>query len=168
VNEPETRAASRIGIAAQQVFDAVCHGRATDIGLLGRGVRFVIAGGVVAVIYLTITTVLANVFGVPFQLALGIGFATALAVHFSSQRFFVWVHHEEFFLPFRKQIGRYALVAATQYGTTAIATSFLPSVLHVSTTIVYLVWVICITASNFVIFGRGIFHAGRPRDPETS
>jgi putative flippase GtrA len=167
VNEPQTRAASRIGIAAQQVFDAVCHVRATDIGLLGRGVRFVIAGGVVAVIYLTITTVLANVFGVPFQLALGIGFATALVVHYSLQRFFVWVHHEEFSLPVREQVGRYVLVAATQYGTTAAVTAFLPSALHISTTIVFFAWATCITAINFVIFRHGIFHADSPSDPET-
>jgi len=151
---------------AKQIFNAVRHVRATDIGLLGRGLRYVIAGGIVTVIYLTITTVLANIFGLPFQLALGIGFATALVVHFSLQRFFVWVHIEEFSLPARKQIGRYLLVAATQYGTTAAVTAFLPSALHISTTIVFFGWTIVVTASNFVIFRHGIFHAGRSKSPE--
>ena len=150
---------------AKQAFNAVRHVRATDIGLIGRGLRYVIAGGIVTGIYLTITTVLANIFGVPFQLALGIGFATALVVHFSLQRFFVWVHIEEFSLSVRGQIGRYLLVAATQYGTTAAVTAFLPSVLHISTTIVFFAWTICIAASNFVIFGRGIFHAKRGKKP---
>jgi len=168
VNEPETGTASRIGSAARQVFVAVRHVRARDIGLLGRGARFVIAGGVVAVIYLATTTVLANVFGVPFQLALVIGFATALIVHFSLQRFFVWAHNEEFSLPVHEQIGRYLLVAATQYGTTAAVTAFLPSALHISTTIVFFVWATGIAASNFVIFRHGIFHANPPSDLEAS
>ena len=151
---------------AKQIFNAVRHVHATDIGLLGRGLRYVIAGGIVTVIYLTITTVLANIFGVPFQLAIGIGFATALVVHFSLQRFFVWVHIEEFSLPVREQIGRYLLVAATQYGTTAAVTAFLPSALHLSTTIVFFAWTVVVTASNFVIFRHGIFHAGPSSDSE--
>jgi len=166
VNEPETRTVSRIGSAAQQVFFAVRHVRARDIGLLGRGVRFVIAGGVVAVIYLTTTTVLANIFGVPFQLALGIGFTIALVVHFSLQRFFVWAYNEDFSLPVHKQIGRYLLVAGAQYGTTAAVTAFLPSALHIPTTGVFFAWTILVTASNFVIFRHGIFHAERSRESD--
>lgn len=167
VNESDTGARSRIGNAAQQVFVAVRHVRARDIGLLGRGVRFVIVGGLVAVIYLTTTTVLADVFGVPFQLSLAIGFATALVVHFSLQRFFVWAHTEEFSLPIHEQLGRYLLVAAVQYGSTALVTAFLPSVLHVPTTTVFFAWTICVTASNFIIFRHGIFHAAHRQESGT-
>jgi putative flippase GtrA len=140
--------------------------RAKDIGLLGQGTRFVIAGGIITVIYLMITTVLADIFGVPFQLALGIGFATAIVVHFSLQRFFVWAHTEDFSLPIHEQLGRYLLVAAAQYGSTALVTAFLPSALHVPTTIFFFAWTICVTASNFIIFRHGIFHANPPSDLE--
>lgn len=166
VNNPETGAASRIESAARQIFFAVRHVRARDIGLLGRSVRFVIAGGFVAFIYLATTTLLANFFGVPFQLSLGIGFATALAVHFSLQRFFVWAHAEDFSLPIREQVGRYLLVAAAQYGSTALVTAFLPPALHVPTMIVFFTWTIIVTASNFVIFRHGIFHAERSQESD--
>lgn len=106
--------------------------------MLGQGVRFVIAGGSVTLIYITTTTVLADVFRATFQLALGIGFGAAILTHFALQRFFVWVHHEEFALPIRAQVARYALVSGTQYDTTVAATYTLPSALHIPATIVYL------------------------------
>ena len=118
-----------------------------------------IAGGLVAVIYVTVTTLLANVFGVPFQLSLAIGYATAIAAHFSLQRFFVWVHHEEFALPLRSQVGRYLLIAGAQYLMAAIVTATIPSLLDVPVTAVFLVWTCLVSAIGFVLFGRGVFHA---------
>jgi putative flippase GtrA len=122
-------------------------------------VRFALAGGTVAAVYLTITTVLAEVLGMAFQAALAIGFCVAVLVHFTLQRLFVWTHHDEFALPLRQQIGRYLMYAAAQYGATAAATALLPSVLGVSAEIVYLATVAVIVSLNFVIFRHGIFHA---------
>ena len=70
---------------------------------------------------------MADGFGVTFQLALAIGYATAVLAHFSLQRFFVWVHHEEFALPFRAQVGRYTLVSGAQYAMAVAVTATLPS-----------------------------------------
>ena len=131
-------------------------------GILGRGFRYAVAGGVVALIYVTTTTALADGLGITFQVALAIGFAAAVTAHFSLQRFFVWVHHDEFALPLRGQLKRYATLAGTQYAATAFVTSFLPSAAHVPTTVVYLSWTVMVTALNFVVFGRGIFHAQSP------
>jgi putative flippase GtrA len=139
--------------------------REPDPGILRQGLRFALTGGLVAVVYLTTTTVLAEVFGVPFQAALAIGFSVGLIVHFTLQRLFVWTHHEEFALPLHHQVGRYLAVAAAQYGVTAASTAFLPSALNVSTEVVYLATVAVVLTTNFLVFRHGIFHA-KPAVPE--
>src|SRR5207245_11121038 len=100
------------------------HARSS--GHLGQGVRFVIAGCVVGLVYLGTTTGLADVVGLPFQAALAIGFWIALAVHFTLQRLFVWRHAEQFALSVRHQVARYLLAAGAQYGLTAASTALLP------------------------------------------
>jgi putative flippase GtrA len=133
--------------------------RAPESGLIGQGIRFALAGGTVALVYLVVTTVLAEVVGLPFQAALAIGFGVAIVVHFTLQRFFVWIHHEEFALPLRHQVGRYLLVAGAQYGITVVSTSFLPALLGVSTEVVYLATVGLLLGVNFLVYRYGIFHA---------
>ena len=133
--------------------------RSPNSGLLGQGVRYGLAGGVVALVYLSTTTVLAELVGIPFQIALAIGFSVALVVHFTLQRWFVWSHHEEFALPLHHQVGRYLTVAGTQYGLTIASTALLPAALGVSTEIVYLVTVAALAATNFLVFRHRIFHA---------
>ncbi|HSZ68983.1 MAG TPA: GtrA family protein [Solirubrobacteraceae bacterium] len=131
---------------------------APESGVLGQGVRFALAGSLVALVYLLTTTILALV--IPFQVALACGFCLALAVHFTLQRFFVWVHREGFALPLRRQAGRYLAIAAAQYGLTAASTSVLPPLLGLPTEVVYLLAFALITATNFVVLRNGIFHAG--------
>jgi putative flippase GtrA len=133
--------------------------RSPESGVLGQGVRFVLAGGTVALVYLLTTLILADLIGLPFQVALAIGFAVALLVHFSLQRLFVWTHHEEFALPLRHQAGRYVLVAGSQYGLTAASTSLLPPLLGIPVEIVYVLTVAALTCTNFLVFRHGIFHA---------
>ena len=133
--------------------------RSPDSGLLGQGVRFALAGGTVALVYLVATTVLAEVVGLGFQVALAIGFSIALIVHFTLQRVFVWTHHEEFALPLHHQAGRYLIVAGVQYGVTAASTAALPAALSVSSEAVYLVTVAVLIGANFVVFGHRVFHA---------
>lgn len=133
--------------------------RAPESGLLGQGVRFALAGGTVASVYLITTTVLAEVVGMRFQAALAIGFSVALIVHFTLQRVFVWTHHEEFALPVHHQAGRYLILAGAQYGVTAASTSWLPGNLGVSSEVVYLVTVAGFVGANFVVFRHRVFHA---------
>jgi putative flippase GtrA len=118
-----------------------------------------LAGGTVALVYLLTTLILADVIGLPFQVALAIGFGVALLVHFSLQRLFVWTHHEEFALPLRHQAGRYVLAAGAQYGVTAAATSLLPPLLGIPVEIVYVITALVLTSTNFLVFRHGIFHA---------
>ncbi len=133
--------------------------RSPSSGLLTHGIRFAMSGGTVALVYLATTTLVADVAGIAFQVALAIGFCVGLSAHFTLQRAFVWTHHEEFELPLRHQLGRYLVLAAVQYGVTVASTSLLPSALHVSTEIVYLVTVAILISINFLVFRHGIFHA---------
>ncbi|HEY5286822.1 MAG TPA: GtrA family protein [Solirubrobacteraceae bacterium] len=127
--------------------------------LTAQGVRFGMAGGAVALVYLGATTILADVVGLPFQVALAIGFCLALVVHFTLQRLFVWNRDEEFALTLHHQVGRYLLLAGLQYAVTACSTSLLPSALGVPTEIVYLVTVAVVVSVNFLVFRHRIFHA---------
>lgn len=135
-------------------------------GRFGRGFRFVLSGGGVALLYLTLTTALAEVAGVHFQLALAVGYATALAAHFSLQRFFVWAQDEEYVLSLHAQVARYVALAAAQYGSTVIVTLTAPPALHVRPTVVYVAWTLVVSAVGFVLFGRGVFHSTRDDDPD--
>lgn len=128
-------------------------------GLLGQGVRFVLAGGIVMVVYVSATTVLSEVVGMHFQVALAIGFGAALIVQFNLYRLFVWTHHEEFALPMHHQAGRYLVAAAIGYGLTAACTSLLPAALGVPTEVVYLAMVAALPMINFTVFRYVIFHA---------
>lgn len=139
--------------------------RGKDSGLLGQGARFAVAGATVALVYLASTTLLADVVGLPFQAALAIGYTLGLIVHFSLQRVFVWAHGEAFALALHHQLFRYLSVAALQYGVTAASTALLPGALNVATEIVYVVTVVVVTATNFLVFRHGIFHAD-PADEE--
>jgi putative flippase GtrA len=140
--------------------------RARDSGVLGQGMRYALVGCVVAVVYLSTTTLLALVLGMPFQAALAIGACLAIVVHFTLQRAFVWAHSEEFALPFHHQIGRYLLVTGAQYGVTAASVALLPAALGLPTEVVYLTTVMLIASANFLIFRHGVFHvASTPADP---
>jgi putative flippase GtrA len=132
---------------------------APDSGLLGQGVRYALVGGTAALVYLLATTLLALVVGLPFQLALTIGFLLSMAFHFTMQRVFVWANRDGFALPLHHQAGRYLSVAAAQYAATSLATSLLPGALGLSTEIVYLATVVLLTAFNFMVFRHGVFHA---------
>jgi putative flippase GtrA len=112
----------------------------------------------VTVVYLAVTTVLSQLAGLPFQLALALGFASALLLHFTLQRLFVWVHEDGFALPLRHQVGRYLAMAGAQYGVTAASTAILPGVLGVATEVVYLATMAVATTSGFLIMRFIIFH----------
>jgi putative flippase GtrA len=143
----------------QRAASAARHLRSPNSGLLGQGVRFILAGGIVVVVYVATTTILAEILGLHFQVALAIGFGVALIVQFNLYRVFVWVHHEEFVLPIHHQAGRYLTAAAIGYGLTAVCTSLLPSALGVSTEIVYLGMVAALPVINFTVLRYVIFHA---------
>ncbi len=133
--------------------------RSLDSGILEQGIRFASAGVVVTLIYVATTTVLTVIFGVPFQIALALGVATSICVHFTLQRLFVWTHQAQFALGVRGQLSRYLPVAGCQYAITATSTLLLPGALDVSVTIIYLIVTPTLTVINFLFFRRRVFHA---------
>jgi putative flippase GtrA len=137
------------------------HLRSPRSGLFGQLVRFGLAGGLVTLVYVTVTTVLSQMLGLPFEVALAIGFVTALLLHFNLQRLFVWIHYEGFALPMQHQVGRYLAMAGMQYGCTAAATAVLPGALGISTEVVYLATMAVVTTTGFLVMRFVIFH-GKP------
>jgi putative flippase GtrA len=136
------------------------HRRRAWAEFRGQGFRFVLVGGIVAGIYAGTTTFLAEVVGVPFEVALAIGFALAIATHFSLQRLYVWRHAGAFALPLHHQLARYGAMAALQYGLTAGISATLPDALGVSPEVVYLPVAVVLSVTNFLVFRSRIFHAG--------
>jgi putative flippase GtrA len=132
--------------------------RSPDWGLAGQGIRFAVSGVLVALVYISVTTLLHEAFGVRFQIALASGFLAGLALHFTLQRLFVWRHHQSFALALHQQAARYLLICLTQYGITALSTAQLPSLLGLPVEIVYLMTVISITGANFMLFRGRVFH----------
>ncbi len=132
-----------------------------DSGLLGQGVRYVVNGCTTAGVYLLSTTLLALVAGLPFQVALAVGFCLACAVNFTLHRGFVWMHYEDYALPLHHQFGRYLVVACAVYGLTALSIALLPRALGLPTEVVYLATALLLTPVNFVIYRSGIFHPKR-------
>jgi putative flippase GtrA len=155
-DRPEPRA-SRSGLSTAGGFAQ--HLRSPKSGLTGQLVRFGLTGGLVTVVYLTVTTVLSQVAGLPFQLALAIGFVSALLLHFTLQRLFVWIHEDGFALALGHQVRRYLLMAGAQYGATAAATAILPRALGIDTEIVYLASMAGATTIGFLVMRFIIFHS---------
>ncbi len=127
-------------------------------GLAGQSLRFVMSGGVVALVYAATTTLLHAALGLPFQLALVLGYLLSVAVHYTLQRLFVWRHDEEFALRARSQLVRYLCVSVSQYALTAVATAKLPRLLSAPVESVYLVTIFALALVNFAIFKTRVFH----------
>lgn len=135
--------------------------RPPGLGIIGQVVRFGLSGAIVAAVYVVSTLLLAHVAELPFQLALGLGFALALATHFALQRLFVWVNDAGFALSLDRQAGRYLAIALTQYALTAAATALLPDAVGASTDVVYLAVTACLSVSNFLLMRSHVFHPRR-------
>lgn len=134
--------------------------------IAGQGLRFVFSGGLVALVYIATTSLLAEGVGLTFELALAIGFTIAVVTHFALQRLFVWKQSEGYALPFGHQVVRYLLLAGMQYGVTAAATVILPQALGISTEVVYLMCAALLSTVNFLVFRSRVFHP-EPHRPTT-
>jgi putative flippase GtrA len=122
-------------------------------------IRYLGAGGLVASVYLGLTLILSGPAGFPIQAAIPVSYATALCLHFSLQRWFVFRNAEEFALAMHHQVGRYLLIALFQYACTAIATALLPDALGVSSQVVYVVTAVLLAGVTFLLLRTRVFHA---------
>lgn len=126
--------------------------------LTGSTIRYGIAGALVAAVYLGLPLAL-SAGGVALQVAIPIGYVVAMTVHFNLQRQFVFRHVAAFALSARQQVGRYLVIGAVQYPTTAICVAELPALLHVSERIVYVATTITISTICFLLLRTRVFHA---------
>jgi putative flippase GtrA len=128
--------------------------------LSAQAVRFIFSGVVVSAVYIAITTFLAEGLHLQFQVALAIGWCTAISVHFTLQRTFVWTQQAAFALRFKHQMLRYLLMAGSQFALTLTSTAVLPGVIGVPVEIVYLASTAMLACVSFLVFRNGVFHAG--------
>jgi putative flippase GtrA len=157
VSRPRGTAAS--ATPRQRIVAVIVWIRRPELGILGQGIRYGIAGATVALVSLGGTIALAQGFGLPFEAAFAIGYTLALITHFTLQRFFVWSHHEEFALPVHQQLVRYLPVALSNYGIVALAIAVLPRALGISSLVVYVVTLLLVTLLSFLILRSRVFHA---------
>lgn len=129
------------------------HPLAAELG------RYAVVGGVVAGVYVGGTLLLADMLGLAIQLAIVIAYVTAVALHFTLQRLFVFRNREIFALSIGAQLRSYVVIGAIQYALTAAATGWLPGLLEVSDTAVYLGCVVVLSASTFIALRTRVFHA---------
>jgi putative flippase GtrA len=128
-------------------------------------VRFVMAGGTVALLYLCGTLVL-NTAGLPIQLAIPVAYVGSLVAQFTLQRFFVFANHDEFALGLRHQLGRYLVAAAVSYAVTAGLTAVLPGLLGVDERVVYVAVAIVVAGVTYLVVRTHVF-SGRS-EPEST
>lgn len=126
--------------------------------LAGPGLRYCVSGGAVAVVYLGVPVVLNGGAGVPIEVTIPIAYLLAISLHFTLQRYFVFRHVPVFSLSGRGQIGRYAMIAAIQYPTTAVATALLPGVLGLSSRATFLIVAVTMSVTIFLVLRAHIFH----------
>ncbi|MBV9818666.1 MAG: GtrA family protein [Solirubrobacterales bacterium] len=117
-------------------------------------VRYGVAGAIVGAVYLGVPLVLNGLIGAPIEVAIPLAYVLAVTLHFNLQRHFVFRHVDEFALSTRQQIGRYLVLGAIQYPTTALATGFLPGLLGVSERVIF-VGVTLVMSVTFFLLLRG-------------
>ncbi len=124
----------------------------------GPLVRYGMAGATVGVIYLAVPLVLNGPAGLPIAIAIAIAYVMAVTLHFNLQRHFVFRHVDEFALSARQQVGRYLVIGAIQYPTTALATALLPRALGVSPRLVFVVVTLVMSITFFLLLRGHVFH----------
>jgi putative flippase GtrA len=124
---------------------------------VARFLRFATSGGMVALVYMAITTGLLQL-GVAVQLSLIVGYLAGLVLNFSLNRQFVFVQSGEFAQRLSAQALRFLVVALLAYGVTAIALAVLPEALDISPITVFIVVTIIVSAVNFLILRAWVFH----------
>jgi putative flippase GtrA len=120
--------------------------------------RFLLSGGLVALVYLALMALFVTVAGLPSQAALALAYALALALHFSLNRQFVFGSRRHS-LHLARQGVRYLVLVAFGYGVTAVALALLPGPLGLPDLAVYFIVAGCLVPVNFFVMRAWVFHA---------
>lgn len=128
-------------------------------------IRFVLAGGTVFVVN-TGVTLLLNSAGLHMQVAIPIGYVLGLCLHFTLQRYFVFVNHDAFSLAFHHQLGLYLTTAGLQYLFIALMTAVLPDLLGIGERVAYFGIVIVATVVTYLVNRAFVFHGSDDVPPD--
>lgn len=132
------------------------RGLRSDV-LAHPAVRFLVSGGLVAAISLSITTSL-RLTGTPFQISFVCGYACGVAVHFLLHRYFTFSSVETYALTARSQAQRFVVVVLVQYATIAAGVAVLAPLLGLPDLAVYFALIVSMSVGNFLITRHRVFH----------
>jgi putative flippase GtrA len=135
--------------------------RLYDHPISGPTIRYAIVGVIVGIVYMGIPVGMNYAFGVPVEVAIPVAYVTAVSLHFTLQRFFVWRHIARFALSWRAQVARYAMMGVVQYPLTALLTAVLPAVLHLSQPATFVCITMGISLVTFIALRSFVFHEDR-------
>jgi putative flippase GtrA len=126
-------------------------------------IRFGISGGVVGLLYISLTTLLLEATDLPDQIALATAYFLAVMAHFSLNRQFVFAAAgRSYHLGVRAQSLRYITVILATYAMTSLSLAVLPDLLDIRTVLVYLVSAIGFGVANFLVMRAWVFRASSP------
>jgi putative flippase GtrA len=128
--------------------------------LLGHTpIRFVLSGGAVAVCQFATMPLLVAA-GASDQLAVAGAYFSALVLHFTLNREFVFASDSGYALHLTAQGVRYVLVALTSFAVTSAAVALLPGPLDVSPIAVFYVVSVLTAAVSFLVLRSWVFVGG--------
>lgn len=124
-----------------------------------QGLRYIAVGCLVAGLYFVITAGLSELAGLPFQLAMLVGYSTALTVHFVLHRSYTFTTEQGYALSASHQAGRYVTFAVAQYLVVAGAVALGTSLFDVSPLLIWLAIVTPLIAVSFLLLRTRMFHS---------
>jgi len=133
--------------------------------LIAQVLRFAGVGAFIMCLYLGVTAGLSELAGVPFQVAVAVGYFTGVAVHFVLHRIFVFASDDEYALSVGGQLLRFVVLVIGQYAVTAGSVALLPNVLGVDRLYVWLGTVAVVTPVAFVLLRTRLFHPSAAPEP---
>ena len=125
---------------------------------LAQGARFLLAGGFITILYLSVTTLLRTAFDAPWWLAIAVGYVVATSTHFVLHRRFVFRREEGFQLTIGQQLPRFVAVVVCQYAVTATAMAVLPDLLGLPSLLVFFGVAATVTIASFLLLRTRLFH----------
>ena len=123
-----------------------------------QALRFVVNGGVVAMLHVAMGLALAGPLGLALQLAIPVAYVLSLAINYLSSRAFVFAHTAQFAHRTGAQVFRYLGVAAAQYALIAGATAVLPGPLGLPAKVVYVAAALTTPVLSFAALRAFVFH----------
>lgn len=119
--------------------------------------RFALTAMAVQVFYASLMAIFLLALHLPRQGALAIGYASALLLHFTLNRQFVFAETDGYARGLSSQGRRYLVTAVLVYGATALGLALVPDALGLGAFVSWLLVAYAIGVVNFVLLSRFVF-----------